>query len=283
MAWTLRSLWLAVQSLVRPRTSYGRDTPLPARLYKYTSLEAHHLARARNIIVDREVYFANPATFNDPFECRFRFSMNGTAAEWNQFLRRPEVAAENGLAPGAEPTAQQMARWKSNALAHAPTVGDKFRANMQKDVGLLCLSEERDHILLWSHYANSHRGVCFGFSVADDPLFAQEITKVTYQDDFPIYEYFNPPEDVERIVFSTKSSQWSYEAEWRVIRVRMGEGEGAYRFAPGTLRDVILGSEISKSDRQSLEQYVAKAPAPPIALWVAERVQTQYALTIKRV
>ena len=208
--------------------------------------------------------------------------MNGTAAEWNQFLRRPEVAAENGLAPGAEPTAQQMARWKSNALAHAPTVGDKFRANMQKDVGLLCLSEERDHILLWSHYANSHRGVCFGFSVADDPLFSQEIARVTYQNNYPRYEYFDQTsQDEARIAFATKSSQWSYEAEWRVIRV--GTGAGTYQLAPGTLRDVILGSEMSPGDRQSIEEYVAAAPGPSIALWKAERVPTQYALTLKRV
>jgi hypothetical protein len=153
---------------------------------------------------------------------------------------------------------------------------------MQKDVGVLCLSEHRDHILLWSHYADSHRGVCFGFSVADDPLFAQEIAKVAYENNYPRYDYFDQAsQDAGRIAFATKSPQWSYEAEWRIIRVHTGPG--AYQFAPGTLRDVILGSEISKSDRQSIEEYVAMSPTPSIALWIAERVQTQYALTIKRV
>jgi len=258
------------------------DTPLPARLYKYSSLGAPRLGWARDIIVDRRLYFANPTTFNDPFECRFVVSMTGTDAQWNQFLRRPDVAAENGLAPGVEPTPQQMAQWKSNALANAPRIGDAFREQMQKDVGILCLSEQPDDILLWSHYANSHRGVCFGFSVADDPLFSQEIARVTYQNNYPRYEYFDQTsQDEARIAFATKSSQWSYEAEWRVIRV--GTGAGTYQFAPWALRDVILGSEMSPGDRQSIEEYVAAAPGPSIALWKAERVQTQYALTLKRV
>jgi hypothetical protein len=256
------------------------NTPLPVRLYKYSSLQAPRLAWARDTIVDREVYFADPTTFNDPFECRFLFSMTGTDAQWDQFLRRPEVAAEHGLAPGVEPTPEQMAQWKSNALTGATGISEKFRQNIPNDVAVLCLSEQPDDILLWSHYADSHRGVCFGFSVGDDPLFAQEIAKVTYQNNFPICEYFDQPEDVERIAFSTKSSQWSYEAEWRVIRV--DTGPGTYQFAPGTLRDVILGSEIDPSDRKSIEEYVSAAPAPPIALWLAERVQGQYALTIKR-
>ncbi len=258
------------------------DTPLPERLYKYSSLQGDRLWWARDIIVERRVYFANPTSFNDPFECRFLFSMAGTDAQWNEFLRRPEVAAANGLAPGVEPTSQQMSEWKNNAIARAPQLGEAFRKNAKNDVGILCFSERPDDILLWSHYADSHRGVCFGFSVADDPLFAHEIAKVTYQTDFPICDYFDQPEDVERIAFSTKLAQWSYEAEWRVIQVRIGRGEGPYQFAPATLRDVILGSEISPSDRLSIEQFVALAPAPSIALWVAERVQNQYALTIKR-
>jgi len=260
------------------------DAPLPARLYKYSSLRDHRLAWAREVIADRRVHFANPTTFNDPFDSRFLFSMKGTDAQWDKFLRRREVAAENALAPGVEPTRGQMAQWKRNALAKAPGVGDAFRERMQKDVGILCLSEQRDDILLWSHYADSHRGVCFGFSVADDSLFGQEIAKVTYQGNYPTYEYFDEAfEDAERLAFATKSSHWSYEAEWRVIRVREGAGSGAYQFAPGALRDVILGSEIAPRDRQSIEEYVAAAPGPTIALWVAERVQTQYALTIKRV
>ncbi len=260
------------------------NTPLPARLYKYASLQGNRLAWAREIIVDRMVYFANPTTYNDPFECRFLFAMNGTDAQWDRFLRRPEVAAENGLAAGVEPTPEQMAQWKRTALASAPRLGEEFRQKMQKDVGVLCLSEQPDETLLWSHYADSHRGVSFGFSVADDPLFAKEIAKVTYQTGFPIYDYFNPPVDVERITFHTKSSRWSYEAEWRVIRIDTNAGgQGRYQFAPAALRDVIVGSEISSSDRKKIEKYLAVASGPPIALWIAERVQTQYALTIKRV
>lgn len=95
-----------------------------------------------------------------------------------------------------------------------------------------CFSKRNDSILMWSHYADSHRGACIEFEV-DDSLFKD----IEYNDDkcfFDIYstveklliENFKGKEsDLENkeminIIlkpFYSKAKDWSYEKETRIV------------------------------------------------------------------
>src|SRR6185369_16167015 len=49
----------------------------------------------------------------------------------------------------------------------------QFRAlqiALQEKYGVLCFSRSWSHPLLWSHYADKHRGICLGFDIPDDDL-----------------------------------------------------------------------------------------------------------------
>ena len=60
-----------------------------------------------------------------------------------------------------------------------------MRDSLQKEVdacGILSLCAKNDDILMWSHYASSHRGICLEFKAGDnDPFFAYALP-VTYPD-----------------------------------------------------------------------------------------------------
>ena len=58
-----------------------------------------------------------------------------------------------------------------------PTLDDSF--------GVLCLSERPDDILLWSHYSNSHRGLCLEFDAAAYPDVFPRLRRVFYQKKYP--------------------------------------------------------------------------------------------------
>src|SRR5436305_495874 len=81
------------------------------------------------------------------------------------------------------------------------SIGQKF--------GLLCFSERWDNPVLWSHYAEKHRGVCLGFEIPDHLL-----GRVTYanrrfklQPD-PLKASGAPDNDsIEKLMF-TKYSHW---------------------------------------------------------------------------
>jgi len=108
--------------------------------------------------------------------------------------------------------------------------------------GLLCFSKHWHNPVLWSHYAEKHRGICLGF---DMPLIPP--SQVSYVDTrFPMPEYYNQ-EFVRKLLF-TKFKHWEYEEEYRVY-ISLNESiDGLYFADFGNnliLKSIILGLESS--------------------------------------
>ncbi len=57
-------------------------------LYKYRSFEQSTRLYAERLLLHSELYFASPASFNDPFDCRVRVSMDGTDEQHRANLER---------------------------------------------------------------------------------------------------------------------------------------------------------------------------------------------------
>jgi Protein of unknown function (DUF2971) len=94
----------------------------------------------------------------------------------------------------------------------------KLKNEFDKDNGLICFSENWRNPVMWSHYADKHRGMCLGFEVADSSA-----VKVTYSSRRLNYDLqsFNPEnlnrhQDILKC-FSTKFGHWRYEREYRVF------------------------------------------------------------------
>lgn len=104
---------------------------------------------------------------------------------------------------------------------------------------IFCLSEVNDSILMWSHYANSHQGICIEYSPLkdntgialqledrlnqiDDPVLNKylALTKVNYHTNMPpTYNRLKDNNSKFIDFLKTKHSDWHYEKEWRVIFV----------------------------------------------------------------
>lgn len=127
----------------------------------------------------------------------------------------------------------------------------EFKEIHDARTGLLCFSEAWKNPVLWSHYADRHRGICLGFDIdaALDPM------KVQYDTDklrLTIDDTVNPsraaiPKDVQKLLFVTKFAHWAYEQEVRVM-VELEEAikEGSLYFWPFSeqlrLKEVVLGA-----------------------------------------
>lgn len=77
--------------------------------------------------------------------------------------------------------------------------------------GILSLSAVRDQTLMWSHYADGHRGFCIGFNSQKLLRFADRLTyrsihllldEVRYCSEFP---KLNPYKMTESQIFMTKA------------------------------------------------------------------------------
>jgi Protein of unknown function (DUF2971) len=88
-----------------------------------------------------------------------------------------------------------------------------------EDYGLICMSQDWQHPLLWGHYADKHRGFCLGFDVAKNRKFEP----VEYYAERPTLEEFGRStlaefnaNDIKRTIFM-KFKAWDYESEYRAF------------------------------------------------------------------
>lgn len=103
---------------------------------------------------------------------------------------------------------------------------------VQKLTGIFrigCLSAEHKSPLMWSHYADSHRGFCveYDFGSTNRATLSLLPLPVVYSHDRPLVPWYvafnNTPENIMAankdilLGLLTKDSSWEYEREWRIL------------------------------------------------------------------
>lgn len=113
-----------------------------------------------------------------------------------------------------------------------------MKKELSTNRGILSFSKTWKNPVLWSHYADKHRGVCLGFEVPSSNL-----SKVKYVD----YRFPRPkmPDEVfmEKLL-TTKFKHWQYEREYRAFVALEENVDGLYYadFSKQlTLKRVIIG------------------------------------------
>ncbi|MFO1259669.1 MAG: DUF2971 domain-containing protein [Sphingomonadaceae bacterium] len=147
----------------------------------------------------------------------------------------------------------------AGAMARERAAFEKMKDEMSKDRGILCFSRSWHNPLLWSHYADKHRGICLGFELADDIA-----NKVNYRrtrvpcDWIKFYADFDYRFLIMEQVLLTKFSHWRYENEIRAMVAldHSTERNGLYFYDFGKdmpLTEVIVGS-VSSLSRNDIDQ-----------------------------
>ncbi len=177
----------------------------PTSFYKYVNLDG-----LRRILAG-SVRLTQPSAFNDPFELLPEIVMPTNERERKinvQFdilgERRNPPDGEVEVIPdgfgSGDPTSRDIVN-QLNAL-----------------IGIFCLSRKSDSLLMWSHYADRYAGAVVEFDAAHE-FFAHPID-VEYRARRPrrhIDDYLaGVPIPVSELC--TKSDQWAYEQEVRIIR-----------------------------------------------------------------
>ena len=131
-----------------------------------------------------------------------------------------------------------------------------LKRGLSEFMGLLCFSETWSDPVQWSHYAESHRGVCLGFDVSK----TAELRKVRYVNEriapnLGAMKIMGEPAIAHMLdLLTLKFEHWCYEREHRLfVHLEEKDDETGLHFfdfgdgGPLTLRTVIVStqSEIS--------------------------------------
>ena len=118
---------------------------------------------------------------------------------------------------------------------------NRWRKRAAAECGMLCFSKTWRNPVLWSHYADKHKGICLGFDVPSKLL-----RKVEYLPRRLPFDQWVPEEGIGPL-FWTKFQHWEYEAEYRrIIGLHEAINSGSRHFWPFgkdlMLREIVAGA-----------------------------------------
>jgi hypothetical protein len=134
----------------------------------------------------------------------------------------------------------------------------EWLADTDKKHGLICFCRNWRSPVLWSHYADNHRGLCLGFDVRPDNYVDVRYASERLFPDISMENFFkHVGEDQISDIFATKFIHWSYEEEVRQLISFETEPDDSdicfYSYSDELqLRQVIIGprSELCVEDIQ---------------------------------
>ncbi|PSU90889.1 hypothetical protein C0W35_16065 [Photobacterium kishitanii] len=249
------------------------------KLYKYRSTSKYSLEG----LINNELFFATYEQFNDPFEFGnpasdlVKYNKNARIQLRKLYeekeLSRKDFLHLNGF----------VAKPPEKVLKERESTLDRIREDI-KSIGIVCLSEVENNILMWSHYGEEHRGFCIEFNDLDQNISAPcDAINVKYLNEF---EDLNDPGmliDFYRIMFcdnkklskfewemkyrdlanqiskseettlakstiGNKYIDWSYEKEVRLV----SKSNGAIKYDPHSIKSIIFGLRMSESDKKTI-------------------------------
>ena len=145
---------------------------------------------------------------------------------------------------------------------------------------------------MWSHYADFHRGFVLEFRIPiighekDVPLTNERLLPfpIKYMPDRPHIEIGTEiPDDLIDKLVLTKSLDWEYEEEERVVDHERGPGIHHYR-RDEILCSIITGMEMKESDYKRLKSIVQKlnnSSMPELSLYKAREKLDEYKLVVE--
>ncbi|MDP1620228.1 MAG: DUF2971 domain-containing protein [bacterium] len=182
----------------------GKQMDSPEFLYKYQRLTAHSLAG----LLNETVWLANPSTFNDPFDCALTLSKDSFEESIHHVIN--ELIRSQRIKGQSTKDIEKLTPADKEAF-------EQLRDGLRKTangVGVLSLSATPSHMLMWSHYADHHRGFCVEYDCGVETELRKLARPVTYIDEYPplsITDISGP--DKGRfldISLFTKAKYWEY-------------------------------------------------------------------------
>jgi hypothetical protein len=110
----------------------------------------------------------------------------------------------------------------------------EWKNETSRNIGFLCFSRHNKNPLLWSHYADKHRGVALEIEVDDQLAVPVQYRRSRIKLDIPkIMSSGGFSANLAEQLGSTKSNHWSYEEEVKVpISLKDCQSEGNLFFEP---------------------------------------------------
>ena len=238
--------------------------------YKYVTADV-----AKKILNNLQVKCSSPLLFNDPFDSQIEIQHDVAGSEelikrttgkicelMKPILKDGNVKQAHELVFNEIMTDSKFVNDRQIAFEQFyPEINEKILEFAKKD-RIFCVSEKKDNLLMWVHYATEHQGAVIQFRCIPEKETALCAAKpVIYSDKMPLLtveDFFKGELAINKYILNemllTKSRDWEYEREWRVILMRQDQSKdydlrGIFE---DELEAVYLGCRMSQGDKKEI-------------------------------
>jgi hypothetical protein len=258
-------------------------TTIPPALYKYLAPDR---SRASQILGNLRIRFSQVSVLNDVDEFQPPYKGVAPRAETERTVRErfpkqyptehAAVYAKRGPV-GAEQWIEQMEPiWADKVEQNYDITVREVYAKLDSNFGLLSLSETVTSKLMWSFYSDGGRGFVVEFDPSDawfncktaDNDSYRHLRQVRYVSDRePMYIASKDDAGTrDDAVLYTKTSEWEFEKEWRIIRgfkeaEKVGPDDYSkdvwlFEIPPSAIKAVVFGYRAPPQLEASLREIV---------------------------
>ena len=150
-------------------------------------------------------------------------------------------------------------------LAAPDQFNDPFDCNLSpesvdffKDKRMTCFTPNDRHPLMFSHYAEQHKGLCIGFDI-DKLVKLVELSTRNIEVDFrKVFYHKTPPNYTmtkqKALIATCKQREWFYEREYRMF-IREGAtptSQAKHKFPPEAIKEIIFGCKMLPEKRSEI-------------------------------
>lgn len=231
---------------------------IPDILYKYRNWEDKY---NRKILKCKELYLSSADQLNDPFDAALPFQYDPQELTEENIIKKLLLVGRNVYPEKTDDELIRRARERYNAGEFTDEYWKKFSPSFKKQVndryGIYCLTTKNDNLLMWAHYANSHRGFCIGYDKFElFKIVEGLIGRVTYSTDFPKVPLFEEGILGLTKLVTTKSTHWEYENEYRMTKTFASRK--TLKLTETSIKEIIFGCNINQKHKSKIIYFAKK-------------------------
>lgn len=212
---------------------------IPESVFKYFNLEKHNFDSLR----EKYLYFSKYSNFNDPFDCS---------------LDLITFSKKNG-------------RYKPQQVKNFQETKTKI-----EELGICCFSRTNKSILMWSHYADNHKGFCIEFET-NKRLLGINPLDINYTDKFNKSQYLKQPKDSLYHLIYTKASNWKYEQELRSFDYNLfNEESRKIKFIDTDIKAIYFGVKTEKSNIELIRKIIIENYSNNISFFQGKKSNSSF-------
>lgn len=134
------------------------------KYFHYQPFRDDHKKHLEDTLRNRHLFFSDPHNVNDPWDCRPAFDyrpMLADPAKREEFLTFSRMfLGPDMLNHPLRPKYEHLIRTDDDQFIRAITESSRLLAENLALRRFYCLTPFADNTLMWSHYADNHRGIC---------------------------------------------------------------------------------------------------------------------------